>query len=140
MTKEIMNILTDSPDTTARLEGGLWQIRCGRHSGARVDGVSLAHDLMKLWREDPSPAPPQPAKPAPAATPVGVRTVLIRGKAYPLTDGDALTLVGALARGMDSEISTLTLASGEILKDLTHQEVSSLCGQLAGKPADEVSG
>jgi len=82
----------------------------------------------------------QPAAAVEPAPSVAIASVTVRGLTYALSPADALPLVGALARGMDGETSTLKLASGEILENLEHHEVSDLCGQLAGKPADEVSG
>lgn len=67
------------------------------------------------------------------------RSVSIGGKAYSVVPADALALFGALAMALDGETARITLASGDVL-ELTHQEVSDLGRQLAGTPADEVSG
>ena len=75
----------------------------------------------------------------PSAVAAPGRVVRVRGQAYTLAEGDALALVGALAQAVDGETARITLASGDVL-ELTHQEVSDLGRQLAGKPADEVSG
>ena len=65
--------------------------------------------------------------------------VTLHGKTYVLAPSDALSLVGALAMAVDGETARITLASGDVL-ELTHQDVSDIGRQLAGKPADEVSG
>lgn len=67
------------------------------------------------------------------------RKVDIGGRKYDLEAEDALALFGALALAVDGETASITLASGEKL-EMTHREVSDLGRQLAGKPADEVSG
>lgn len=83
------------------------------------------------------PSPPAPPPPPPPPEPV--RQVTHGGQQYDLTAVDALTLFGALAMAVDGETARITLASGDVL-DLTHEEVSDLGRQLAGTPADEVSG
>jgi hypothetical protein len=65
--------------------------------------------------------------------------VLVNGRRLQLRPEDALQLVGALAMAVDGETASITLASGDVL-ELTHQDVSDIGRQLAGKPADEVSG
>ena len=81
---------------------------------------------------DAPPPPPPPTDP-------GVRTVLLNGRQLQLRQEDALQLFGALAMAVDGETARITLASGDVL-ELTHQDVSDIGRQLAGKPADEVSG
>jgi len=70
---------------------------------------------------------------------IQLTTVELRGTAYALAPSDALSLFGALAMAVDGETARITLASGDVL-ELTHQDVSDIGRQLAGKPADEVSG
>lgn len=67
------------------------------------------------------------------------RAIVVRNAAYVIWPDDALSLVGALAMAVDGQTSRITLASGDVL-ELTHQDVSDIGRQLAGKPADEVSG
>lgn len=68
-----------------------------------------------------------------------VRTVTFRARQLELRPEDALALFGALALAVDGQTARVTLASGETL-ELTHQDVSDIGRQLAGKPADEVPG
>ena len=82
------------------------------------------------------PAPSAAAAPAPPAS-FG-RPVIVRGRSYLLAPEDALTLFGALAMAVDGQTAEIKLASGAILT-LSHEDISSLGPQLAGKPADEVS-
>lgn len=72
---------------------------------------------------------------APAARPT--RTVTLQGKPYHLDVSDLFGLFGALAQAVDGKTSEIRLASGDLLT-LTHEDVSELGRQLAGKPADEV--
>lgn len=81
----------------------------------------------------------RPSAAAPAASAAPVRQVSVRGRTYDVTAADGPALMGALAMAVDGETASITLASGDVLT-LTHQEVSDLGRQLAGKPADEVSG
>lgn len=83
------------------------------------------------------PAIVQPAAAAPSAVPGS--TIVVRGQTYSIGATDALSLFGALAMAVDGETARITLASGDVL-ELTHQDVSDIGRQLAGKPADEVSG
>jgi hypothetical protein len=88
--------------------------------------------------------PPEPARyttlePLPDRALGGSIPVRLGGKSYGLAPVDALSLVGALAMAVDGETARITLASGDVL-ELTHQDVSDIGRQLAGKPADEVSG
>lgn len=69
----------------------------------------------------------------------GSRTVTLRGVEIVLRQADALALFGALAIAVDGQTSRIKLASGALL-ELTHEEVSDLGRQLAGTPADEISG
>jgi hypothetical protein len=88
----------------------------------------------------PTDAPAFQSEPAPApqALPLA-RTLSLNGNTYPIVAEDSLTLFGALAMAVDGETARITLASGDVLV-LTHQDVSDIGRQLAGKPADEVSG
>lgn len=55
MRDKIKAILRECPDHSINQVGPLWQLRAGRHSGARENGVSLAQDLLAKWRTDPQP-------------------------------------------------------------------------------------
>jgi hypothetical protein len=97
--------------------------------------------LGRAARETPAERPPDrgmEALKAPEPTAVG-RQITLRGRSYGLSADDALTLFGALAMAVDGETCQVKLASGDVL-ELTHQDVSDIGRQLAGKPADEVSG
>ncbi|WP_370373792.1 hypothetical protein [Henriciella pelagia] len=51
MQDEIETILSGT-DHTVRRVGPYWQIRVGLRAGAREDGVSLAHDLLRRFHEE----------------------------------------------------------------------------------------
>lgn len=61
MEAEINQILSGVPDTNVRKVGHLWQIRVGKRAGARKDGISLAHDLLKARKAKAEPVPVQAA-------------------------------------------------------------------------------
>ena len=106
-----------------------------------LDRAALEAEGLAKWRDMVAsrPAAPRPG-PGPSPAPVvSSRTVTIGGKVYELRESDALTLVGALALAVDGVTASVTLASGDVL-ELTHRDVSDIGRQLAGKPADEVSG
>lgn len=63
----IKSVLAGTPHAVTKI-GPLWQIRVGKHAGARENGISLAHDLLAKWRIDPTPAVPV-ATPAPQPQP-----------------------------------------------------------------------
>jgi hypothetical protein len=48
MKDQIEAILQDLPDVHIRKVGHLWQIRIGKHAGAREDGLSLARDMLAM--------------------------------------------------------------------------------------------
>ena len=74
MKSEIQRILKGTPYRIEQVEH-LWQIRIGKHAGARKDGVSLARDLLAKWKLDPGPAA-QPNKHAAAPEPVEIPAFL----------------------------------------------------------------
>ena len=74
MKSEIQRILKGTPHRIEQVEH-LWQIRIGKHSGARKDGVSLARDLLAKWKLDPGPAA-QPNKHTAAPEPVEIPAFL----------------------------------------------------------------
>lgn len=76
---------------------------------------------------------------APIARSASQRTVTVRGQQVRVGESDALALFGALAICLDGETAHVVLASGDTL-DLTHEDIPVLGRQLAGTPADEVSG
>jgi len=53
---EISNILRGT-DYSAKEVGPFWQIRVGRRAGAREDGISLANELLKSWRDEKAAQP-----------------------------------------------------------------------------------
>ena len=69
----------------------------------------------------------------------GTRQIRVRGVTHSVAPNDALALFGALAMAVDGETAEVRLASGETLT-LSHEDVSELGRQLAGKPADEIPG
>jgi hypothetical protein len=60
MKNQIEAVLSGVKDKAINKVGHLWQIRVGARAGARENGVSLAHDLLKEHREDIGEIPPQP--------------------------------------------------------------------------------
>ncbi len=103
-------------------------------------GVGLIEGRLRAEREAAEGGgQPRPAEPAPPVAAGAIRTVTLKGKTYQLVADDAPALFGALAMAVDGGTARITLASGDVL-DLTHQEVSDLGRQLAGTPADEISG
>lgn len=56
MRDKIEAILRECPDHCIKQVGPLWQLRAGKHSGARENGETLARDLIAFWRSDPGPA------------------------------------------------------------------------------------
>lgn len=103
-------------------------------------GVGLIEGRLRAEREAAEGGEQAlPSEPAPQAAAGAIRTVTLKGKTYQLVADDAPALFGALAMAVDGGTARITLASGDVL-DLTHQEVSDLGRQLAGKPADEVFG
>lgn len=103
----------------------------------RLPGELDKHDRVPVASQAETPQPEAPA--ATEITPVLTRNLSLNGKVYSLVPMDALALFGALAQAVDGETARITLASGDVL-ELTHQDVSDIGRQLAGKPADEVSG
>lgn len=81
MQKQIEAILAPAKakglDVGCEQIGDLWQIWVGSHAGARANGVSLAHDLMRLAM--PEPVAPEPAqaprvrfRPVPVDVPISI--------------------------------------------------------------------